>query len=86
MIKKINENQQASPKYGTEERLEALMVLITGILRVIMKNSNSKQVSEIEDKIIAALFFVGIPQFKIEKLLGVGTHRVNDICKKLKKK
>jgi len=81
-----NNNVQPNSNRGIEERLEALVALVAGVLQVVVKNSKSKGVSEVEDKVITALFFAGVPQFKIEKLLGVGTHRVSDICKKLKKK
>ncbi len=86
-MKKNNEkNQQISPKDGIEGRLEALIALSAGILRTTANNPKSKQVSGAEDKAIAALFSIGVPQVEIGKLVGVDTHRVNDLCKKLKKK
>lgn len=85
MKKKSNKIQDITPKNSMDGRLEALIALNAGILRSVAKDPKSKQVSIAEDKAIAALFSVGVPQIEIGKLLGVDTHRVNDICKKLKK-
>ena len=85
MKKNSNKIQNVTPKDGADGRLEALIALTAGILRSVAKDPKSKQISLVEDKAIAALFSVGVPQIEIGKLLGVDTHRVNDICKKLKK-
>jgi len=82
---KNNKTQNVMPKDGVGGRLEALIALTAGVLRSVAKDPKSKQVSIAEDKAIVALFSVGVPQIEIGKLLGVDTHRVNDICKKLKK-
>ncbi|MEK7117223.1 MAG: hypothetical protein AAB861_00420 [Patescibacteria group bacterium] len=79
-----NKTQNVMPD-GVGGRLEALIALTAGVLRSVAKDPKSKQVSIAEDKAIVALFSVGVPQIEIGKLLGVDTHRVNDICKKLKK-
>ena len=85
-MKNINKNLEIAFRDGIEGRLGALIVLTAEILRTIAKAPRSKQVSAVEDKAINALFAVGMPQIEIGKLLGVDTHRVNDLCKKIKNK
>jgi len=84
--KNKRKSQQITPKDAIEGRLEALVALTAGVLRTIAKEPKSKQVSGAEDKAIVALYSVGIPQTEIGKILGVDINRVNDICKKRKRK
>lgn len=84
--KSSGKNQQIMPKSSIEGHIEALTALIAGILRVVVKDPKSKQVSGAEDRAIAALFSVNVPQTEIGKVLGVDINRVNHICKRLKKK
>jgi hypothetical protein len=85
MKQKNKGNQEKAPNSGIEGRLDALLALTIGVLREIAKDKKSKQVTGAEAKAIAALNSICMPQSEIGKLLGVDTHRVNEICRKQKR-
>lgn len=82
---KKNNNKETALKNGVEARLEALIAITAGLMRVTAADLKSKYVSGAEDKAIMALLSAGMPQVETGKLIGVDTHRVNEMCKKFKK-
>ena len=71
---------------AVEGRIDALIALVAGILRVMAGKQKLKEVRRAENEAIIALFSTGMKREKIRNLLGVDNNWVIKICKKLKNK
>jgi len=83
--KNSKKNQQIIPRDDIDGRLEALVALTAGILRTVVKDPKSKQVSGAEDRAVVAMVSAGMTQLEAAKLLGIDMNRVNKVCKNIKK-
>jgi len=74
-------HQQATNK-KLEKRLDALVVLVAGILRLMMTDKKPGQISALKKKVAALLISGGIPKNDAAKIVGIDIHNISGNRKK----